>query len=103
MRALVAPVVVVGIAMLAARLSVLESLGAALVGFGGAFLLTQLARDAGKKREKELFAKWGGTPSVSIFRYRDTRLNAIIKARYHKKFSTLVKEAKAPSVDVSFP
>src|SRR5271165_6378507 len=95
---LVAPVVVVGVAMLSAKLSVLESLGAALVGFGGAFLLTQLAGDAGKKREKELFAKWGGMPSVSIFRHRDTRLNAIIKARYHKILSRLVKEARAPSV-----
>jgi hypothetical protein len=90
---LVAPVIVVGVAMLSVKLSALESFGALLVGFGDAFLLTQLARDAGKKGEKELFAKWGGMPSVSIFRHRDTRLDGITKARYHKKLAGLVKNS----------
>jgi hypothetical protein len=64
---------------------------------GGAFFLTQLARDAGKRHEVSLFEKWGGLPSITIFRHRDVRLDAITKARYHKKLAGLVKEAKAPS------
>lgn len=94
---LLAPVVVTIIATMGAKLSALQSLGAAVAAGGGAFLLSQLARDAGKSREKRLFSKWGGLPSVAIFRHRDTRLDSVTKARYHKKLSTLVKGIKAPS------
>jgi hypothetical protein len=93
---LIAPVVVTAVAMLAAKLTGLQSLAAGVVGCGGAFLLTQLARDSGKKGEASLFVKWGGLPSVTIFRHRDSRLDTITKARYHKKLAGLVKEAKAP-------
>jgi len=94
---LIAPVVGTAVAMLTAKFTGLQSLVAGVVGFGGAFLLTQLARDAGKKHEASLFTKWGGLPSIAIFRHRDTRLDAITKARYHKKLAGLVKEAKAPT------
>jgi hypothetical protein len=96
---LIAPVVAAGVAMLSARLSVLQSLAAAIVGCGGAFLLTQLARDSGKNREKALSAKWGGLPSITIFRHRDPRLDSITKARYHNKLSALVKEVKPPTIE----
>jgi len=94
---LIAPVVGTGVAMLTTKFTGLQSLAAGVVGCGGAFLLTQLARDAGKKHESSLFAKWGGLPSVVIFRHRDTRLDSITKVRYHKKLAGLVKEAKAPT------
>ena len=95
---LVIPVVATGVAIASAKLSAIQSLAATIAGCGGAFLLTQLARDAGKKREASLFARWGGMPSVAIFRHRDKRLDAITKARYHKKLASLVKGPKAPSV-----
>lgn len=95
---LVAPGVITGVALLSVKLTGLQSLGATLVGFGGAFLLTQLARDAGKTREPSLFKRWGGMPSIAIFRHRHSRLDSITKARYHKQLSTLVKGAKAPTV-----
>jgi hypothetical protein len=94
---LIAPVVGTGVALLAAKLTGLQSLAAGVVGCGGAFLLTQLARDAGKKHEASLFAKWGGLPSITIFRHRDPRLDTITKTRYHKKLAGLVKEAKVPT------
>ena len=96
---LAAPVIIVVVAMLSAKLSALESIIAGIVGFGGAFLLTQLARDAGTKREKQLFVEWGGLPSIAIFRHSDDRLDPVTKARYHKKLNALVKDAKAPTVD----
>ncbi len=34
-----------------------------------------------------------------IFRHRDTRLDPITKARYHKKLALLVKEAKPPTAE----
>ena len=94
---LVAPIVATVVAMLAVKLSVLQSLAGGVAGCGGAFLLTQLARDAGKNGEKKLFEEWGGMPSAAIFRHRDTRLDPITKTRYHKKLASLVKEAKAPT------
>jgi hypothetical protein len=96
---LVAPVVVTIVALFADKLSALQTLGAALLGFGGAFLLTELARDSGKKGEKALFAEWGGVPSVTIFRHRDIRLDAITKARYHNMLNALVNGAFAPTVE----
>jgi hypothetical protein len=94
---LIVPVVGMTVAMLSAKFTSLQSLAAGVVGCGGAFLLTQLARDSGKKHEASLFAKWGGLPSVAIFRHSDTRLDSITKGRYHKKLAGLVKEAKAPT------
>lgn len=94
---LIAPVVVTAVALFSVKLTGLQSLGASLVGLGGAFFLTQLARDAGKKREPFLFKLWGGMPSVSIFRHSHSRLDSITKARYHKHLSTLVEGAKAPT------
>ena len=94
---LAAPIIIMVVGIASTKLSALESLATALAGCGGAFLLTQLARDAGKKREKHFFVAWGGLPSIAIFRHRDTRIDTITKARYHKQLATLVKGAKAPS------
>ena len=96
---LLAPVVVTVIAMMSGKLSALESLVATVVGCGGTFLLSQLARDAGKTGEMALFEKWAGLPSVAIFRHCDKRLDSITKARYHKKLGILVKGAKTPLVE----
>lgn len=94
---LIAPAVIMLIGVTAGRFSRLESFGTALAGCGGAFLLTQLARDAGKKCEKAFFEAWGGMPSIAVFRHRDSRINAITKARYHGRLVSLVKGPKAPS------
>jgi hypothetical protein len=94
---LVVPVVATVVAIVAAKLSALQSVAATLAGCGGAFLLSQLARDAGKNGEQALFARWGGMPSVAIFRHRDTRIDAITKARYHKKLTSVVTGTKVPS------
>ena|SRR5579863_1240664 len=96
---LLAPVVCVFFLLTSQDLTVLRTITAITVSCGGAFLLSQLARDSGKKLEKKLFAQWGGLPSVAIFRHRDTRLNSITKSRYHSKLSKLVQGAKAPSPD----
>jgi hypothetical protein len=96
---LIAPVVATGAAILAAQTSAIQTLAGVGVACGGAFLLTQLARDAGKKGENALFEKWGGVPSVAIFRHRDGTLDAITKARYHARLAACVQGTKAPSAD----
>ena len=96
---LAAPVVATVVAVSAVKLNCVQTLGVSIVSLGGAFLLTQLARDAGKKGEKSLFEQWGGLPSVAIFRHRDTRLDPITKSRYHNKLMSIMKEVKAPTFE----
>jgi hypothetical protein len=94
---LIAPVVITAVGLSLADFTVFQSCLALTLGFGGAFLLTQLARDAGKRRESILFEKWGGIPSVLIFRHSHPRYDSITKMRYHKQLSLLVSGAKKPS------
>jgi hypothetical protein len=94
---LIAPPLAAGAAVAPSALSGLRSLATTAVAFGGLFLLAQLSRDAGRRKERGLFASWGGKPSVAIFRHSDSRLSATTKARYHKKLVSLVKGTKAPS------
>ncbi len=94
---LISPIIAVGAALFSDRLTGFQFALAGAVSFGGVFLLIQLARDFGNKKEKELFAKWGGVPSITIFRHQDARLDSVTKERYHKKLERLVKEAKAPN------
>lgn len=94
---LLAPVVALGFAVMLPTLSTIKSIAALIITCGGAWLLAQLARDEGKKGESKLYEKWGGTPSVAIFRHRDSRIDPITKERYHRKLAGLVKESSAPS------
>lgn len=59
-------------------------------------LLSHLARDRGKSIESDLFRKWGGMPSVTIFRHRDNRLPSPAKLKYHEVLSKISK-IKSPS------
>jgi hypothetical protein len=94
---LIAPVVATGVALVSTKFTGLQSVVSGIVGCGGAFLLTQLARDAGKNREPALYKRWGGMPSIAIFRHAHSRLDSITKGRYHKQLTTLVKGTKAPT------
>jgi hypothetical protein len=94
---LVLPIAVTVGVISSIKFSTMESSVAAIASCGGAFLLTQLARDNGKRREQRLFESWGGTPSVTLLRHSDSRLDPITKKRYHERLSTLVKDRKAPS------
>jgi hypothetical protein len=96
---LISPIIVVVGTSLSRSSGVIETIMPIIIGCGGAFLLVQLARDAGKKKEKELFNSMGGMPSVTIFRHRDNQLDAITKIRYHNKLAALLKDAKAPSME----
>lgn len=91
------PVALVVACGLGTRVSVVEVGCGVIVSCGGLLLLAQIARDAGERKELSLFEKWGGLPSVKIFRHRDTRLDSITKNRLHKRLASLLKDAKAPS------
>jgi hypothetical protein len=47
------------------------------------YILSQLGRDAGKKKEKILWESWGGPPSTQVLRLSDETIDVITKKRYH--------------------
>ncbi len=54
-----------------------------------AFVLGQLARDAGKAIEGPIWASWGGPPTVRMLRHRDATIVAGSKARIRKRLTEL--------------
>lgn len=55
----------------------------------GAFVLAQLARDAGKAIEGPLWASWGGPPTVRMLRHRDTTIAPGSKSLLHRHLTEL--------------
>lgn len=72
--------------------------GSAVLGIG-AFVLAQIARDAGKRIEPALWASWDGPPSVRMLRHRDTTIAAGSKAAMHRRFSQLGVVDHMPTED----
>ena len=72
------------------------------IGLFGAlsFLLTQIGRDFGKKKEPALWKEWGGTPSIQILRYSNTHLDEITKKRYHSRLNELCTVEHLPSKEM---
>jgi hypothetical protein len=83
------PAILTALVLSQPMLPFLQQLILIIASCGFLFLLTQFVRDSGKKREIELFEEWGGIPSVTIFRYRDNKLDSITKARYHLRLSAM--------------
>ena len=54
-----------------------------------AFVLAQIARDAGKAIEAPLWASWGGPPTVRMLRHRDTTFAPGSKVLIHRHLARL--------------
>lgn len=96
---LLAPVIATAIAVTWPSVSAVQVVAGAAVACGGAFYLSQVARDGGKRREQKLFGRWGGIPSVTIFRHSDHRLDVVTKARYHMRLGQLTGTSVPTSSD----
>ncbi len=60
-----------------------------ILGFcGSGYVLGRISRDAGKRIQDKLFAKWGGAPTTQLLRFRDPTFDAHTKERFH---NTLAK------------
>ena len=71
-----------------------------ILGFSGiAFMLGSTARDAGKKLEDKLFAKWGGKPTTLMLRHSDNRIDGFTKSRIHQTLSKGIVTAFPSPVD----
>lgn len=62
-----------------------------------ATLLAQFGRDRGKRKEAELYRRWGGKPSTVLLRHATGSFNRHTLARYHRRLSELLPELRLPS------
>jgi hypothetical protein len=69
-----------------------------LTSLGLTALVAQFTRDVGKKKELELYRRWGGKPTTIKLRHTDTSFNTYTRARYHEKLQKLMGK-KMPSAD----
>lgn len=60
-------------------------------------LLAQLGRDAGKRRQKELFEEWGGPPTTRALAYCTRVVNHVTLARCHAALRKLVPGLALPA------
>ena len=63
------------------------------------YLLSQLGRDKGKLKEKELFKLWGGKPSTQILRHSSELLDKHTKARFHKVLTAKIENIALPTIE----
>mgnify|MGYP003583169112 CR=1 FL=1 len=76
----------------------IKGLASAIVStLGLAFIMDQIGRDQGKKKEARLFLLWGGKPTTRIFRHRDSILDPVTLKRYHIKLAEIVEGIHIPS------
>jgi len=71
---------------------------AAIVASGGTYLLADLAREGGKKKEAELFESWSGKPTAQLLRHRNST-NPVKLAAYHARLHRLRPDLDFPSVE----
>jgi hypothetical protein len=65
--------------------------------FGLSLLLSQVARDRGKRLEPALYESWGGKPSVALLRHHDLRIDEHTKARYREFLGAHLPELRLPT------
>jgi hypothetical protein len=53
------------------------------------FVATRLARSAGRARQNQLYALWGGMPTTAMLRFSDARLNPQTKKIYRDRLARL--------------
>lgn len=58
-----------------------------LAAFGVFYLAASIVREFGKRVEESLFSDWGGKPTTQLLRHRDSAIDPITKARYHRFLS----------------
>src|SRR4051794_12470501 len=63
-----------------------------LSGFGFGVLLAELSRDLGKRRERDLWASWNGSPTVRRLRLREVATNAAARYRWRSRIAILAPE-----------
>ncbi len=96
-KARLAPALLAVVPLLAAALFSFDNaalvwrLASLLVAVGTLWLLVDMSRGLGRAKQQQLFAKWGGTPSIQLLRHADRTIASPTKARYHACLRTKAK------------
>ena len=61
----VLPVAITVVTFYADAMSWWTPLWATITAFGGTFLVSEIGRDSGKKKEPRLYQEWGGKPTTN--------------------------------------
>jgi hypothetical protein len=69
------------------------------------YLIASLARSRGKFVEKHLIQRWGGWPTTLVLRHRDSVVDPITKARYHRSLAAIsgIHSLPAPMEEAADP
>jgi hypothetical protein len=54
-----------------------------------AYMLSHATRNAGRVLEERLWPQWGGAPSITFLRHRDSAIDPVTKARYRQALLAL--------------
>lgn len=83
------PIIVIGFIYSLHFENIIHFASSAGVAGGLMYLLSQLGRDQGKIKEKELWESWGAPPSTLVLRLSDSTIDKHTKDRYHKTLQAL--------------
>jgi hypothetical protein len=68
-----------------------NGIGAIITGAGGAYLLSFIARDFGKRVEPKLFKKWGGRPTEVMLMHSGP-MDPVLRQRRHDAIARLLPD-----------
>jgi len=74
----------------------LTALWSLFVWAGGTALMVQIARDRGRRKEKDLFSSWGGKPSTQLLRYAGCE-NPVLVTRRHASLQKAIPDIHIPN------
>jgi hypothetical protein len=103
-----APVVFAALPIILVAIALVPEIGQAKLQAGGiafflllalGFVATRLARSAGRARQAQLFAAWGGQPTTAMLRSDDARLNPQTKQIYRERLRRLGNSFPIPDED----
>jgi hypothetical protein len=98
------PALVVLVIVYPASVSWQNSALALLVWCGFFYLLSRIARDAGRRIQDQLFTAWSGAPTTQILRHRNVRIDGHTKKALHAKLSVLTGVAMpSPRIEQDDP
>jgi hypothetical protein len=70
-----------------AELTLTGGLVSFAISFGGLYLLANVARELGKRKEQALYVAWGGKPSTQVQRHSHPHFDPVTKSRFHTYLS----------------
>jgi hypothetical protein len=74
------------------KISYLTDLATLICTCGGMFLLANVSREMGKRKETKLYQRWGGIPTTQLLRHRDSNIDPISKSRFHDFLSQKIQK-----------